>query len=59
MRTMNQGSDIGFLKGVQRENNFGLLIGTGKVMRVLPLKEFNPEIIDYYLQQAKQINAEK
>lgn len=57
MRTMKHGIDIGFLKGVRMEDDFGLLTGSGKVMRVLPIRELNIAQLDYYIEQAIMINA--
>ena len=59
MRTMNHGIDIGFLKGARMEDKFGLLSGNGKVMRVLSLESINEEYIEYYINQAIQINGTK
>jgi hypothetical protein len=56
MRTMIHGIDIGFLKGVRMEDQLGLLKGSGKVMRVLPLTAINKDKIEYYLNQALAIN---
>lgn len=58
MRTMKHGIDIGFLKGVHMEDKHGCLMGTGKVMRVLPMASLEVERIKYYLDQAIKINAE-
>ena len=57
MRTMNHGIDIGFLKGARMEDKFGLLSGSGKVMRVLSLESINEEHIEYYINQAIEIIA--
>jgi hypothetical protein len=59
MRTMPHGIDIGFLKGVQMEDKYKRLTGTGKVMRILPLSSFDKTIVTYYVKQAIQINALK
>ena len=56
MRTMAYGIDFGFLKGVKMEDKYGLLKGNGKVMRVLPLKMFDKEVVAYYLNQAIELN---
>ena len=56
MRTMPHGIDIGFLKGARMEDQFDLLTGSGKVMRVLPLTSINKGKIEYYLNQALVIN---
>jgi len=56
MRTMPHGIDIGFLKGARMEDQFELLKGSGKVMRVLPLTSINEDRIEYYLTQALAIN---
>ncbi len=57
MRTMKHGIDIGFLKGVRMEDEFGLLKGNGKLMRVLPLSSLNRTQIKYYITQAIEING--
>lgn len=59
MRTMRHGIDIGFLKGVSMEDKYGLLTGTGKVMRVLSLNTLDVDCVKYYIDQAIKINAEK
>ncbi len=59
MRTMPHGIDFGFLKGAKMEDKLNLLKGTGKVMRVLPLKTFNDATINYYISQAIEINNKK
>lgn len=59
MRTMPYGIDFGFLKGARMEDKLGLLTGTGKAIRVLPLKVLNKKAIDYYIKQAININAQK
>lgn len=53
---MPNGVDIGFLKGAQLQDKFGLLQGEGKKMRVLKLKQYNEQKVNYYINQAKQIN---
>lgn len=57
MRTMKHGIDIGFLKGVRMEDDFGLLEGNGKLMRVLSLSSLNKTQIGYYINQAIEING--
>jgi len=59
MRTTKQGVDVGFLKGVHMEDKYGLLTGSGKVMRVLPMSELNIVHVEYYINQAIAINSEK
>ena len=59
LRTMPYGIDFGFLKGAKMKDALGLLTGKGKAMRVLPLKQLNKEVIDYYIKQAIEINANK
>lgn len=56
LRTMPYGIDFGFLKGAKMEDDLALLIGKGKSIRVLPLKKFNIETVEYYLNQAIEIN---
>ncbi len=55
MRTMPYGVDIGFLKGAQFEDDFEVLTGKAKKMRVLPLKEYNEDLVNYYLDQAIEL----
>lgn len=60
MRTMSYGVDFGFLKGAKMEDEFGLLTGKGKAIRVLPQKaELDEAAINYYIKQAIEINARK
>ncbi|MDA9090674.1 hypothetical protein N9J84_01065 [Porticoccaceae bacterium] len=59
MRTMKYGIDIGFLKGAHMEDDYGLLTGSGKVMRVFPVRELDVTQVQYYLEQAILINANK
>jgi len=60
LRTMPYGIDFGFLKGAKMEDNYGVLTGKGKAIRVLPQKsELNEEIIKYFIEQAIEINARK
>lgn len=56
MRTMPHGIDFGFLKGAKMDDAFGKLKGHGKAMRVLPIVEFDAVLIDFYLDQAVQLN---
>jgi len=39
------------------EDEFGLLTGSGKVMRVLPLTPIKKTQIEYYINQAIKINS--
>ncbi len=59
MRTMSYGIDFGFLKGAKMKDELGLLIGKGKVMRVLPQKELDKSVVEYYTKQAIEINLKK
>lgn len=59
MRTMPHGVDIGFLKGARMNDKHDLLTGSGKVMRVLPISEWNDVQTKYYIDQAITINANK
>jgi hypothetical protein len=59
MRTMKHGVDIGFLKGAAIDDKYEILTGTGKVMRVLSMSTIDIEIIQYYMDQAIKINANK
>ncbi|MEM7345874.1 MAG: DUF1801 domain-containing protein, partial [Chloroflexota bacterium] len=59
VRTTKDGVDIGYLKGAQIEDEFGLLEGKTKKMRVqklLPDGEFNEAIIHYYIQSSRALN---
>jgi hypothetical protein len=56
MRTMPHRIDIGFLKGARMNDQFELLKGSGKVMRVLPLTSIDKDTIEYCLNQAPAIN---
>lgn len=59
MRTMKHGIDIGFLKGARMEDEYGVLTGSGKVMRVLPITELDVAQVKYYVDQAIFINSNK
>ncbi|MGB7815048.1 MAG: hypothetical protein WBL28_01720 [Methylotenera sp.] len=59
MRTMKYGVDIGFLKGAAMEDKYGLLTGTGKIMRVFSMNALDSDCVKYYIDQAVKINAEK
>lgn len=59
MRTMKHGIDIGFLKGARMKDEHGLLTGSGKVMRALPISEFDLAQVRYYVDQAIMINSGK
>ncbi len=59
MRTMSYGIDFGFLKGAKMQDELGLLTGKGKAIRVLPQKELNKKAVEYYLNQAIEINSKK
>jgi len=52
LRTMPHGIDIGFLKGAKLDDEPARLTGTGKVLRVLSLTEFDQTLCTYYLEQA-------
>mgnify|MGYP005988413057 FL=1 len=56
LRTMPYGVDIGFLKGIKLTDHFHLLIGTGKTLRVLPIKAYNQMIIKHFITEAVEIN---
>jgi len=57
LRTMSYGIDFGFLKGSRMEDKFGLLIGKGKSIRVLPQKKLDKKAVEYYIKQAIEINT--
>ena len=52
MRTMPHGIDLGFLKGFQLEDKFGLLHGEAKRMRILSLEKMRKKELQYYLSEA-------
>ena len=54
---MPHGIDFGFLKGAKMQDDLGKLTGNGKVMRVLPMIEFDKQMADYYLHQAIELIA--
>ena len=53
---MAHGIDFGFLKGARMDDDLDLLSGSGKAIRVLSLREFEPETVGYYLRQAITLN---
>jgi hypothetical protein len=53
---MPYGIDIGFLKGAKMEDKFKLLIGNGKIIKVLPQSVFDVEVVKYYINKAIEIN---
>ncbi|OEE37492.1 hypothetical protein A1QK_01340 [Vibrio genomosp. F10 str. 9ZD137] len=57
MRTTKSGVDIGFLKGIHMIDTYNKLTGTGKVMRVLSIKDAELKIIIHYLSQAIKIST--
>ncbi|WBX71099.1 hypothetical protein [Tenacibaculum retecalamus] len=57
LRTMPYGIDFGFLKGAKMKDELGFLTGKGKAIRVLPVKEFDKNVVTYYLKQAIEING--
>lgn len=59
LRTMPHGIDFGFLKGAKMDDEFGLLTGDGKVMRILSQETLNKNAIEYYVEQAIGINSKK
>ncbi|EPJ45724.1 MAG: hypothetical protein OFPI_36020 [Osedax symbiont Rs2] len=52
IRTMPKGVDIGFLKGFLMADDYGLLHGNTKRMKVLSLSTMLDQELDYYFQQA-------
>ncbi|PCJ27522.1 MAG: hypothetical protein COA96_03210 [SAR86 cluster bacterium] len=59
MRTMKHGIDLGFLKGIHMEDKYGLLSGSGKLMRILSMSKLNITEMKYYVDQAVAINSSK
>jgi hypothetical protein len=57
MRTMKYGVDVGFLKGVRMKDDLAQLSGSGKLMRVLAIKEFDKQKLKYFFDQAIMLNA--
>lgn len=57
IRTTPDGVDFGFLKGARMDDRLGRLSGNGKAIRVLSLREFEPETVGYYLEQAITLNG--
>ena len=57
MRTMEYGVDVGFLKGVYLKDELAQLSGTGKLMRVLAIRELDKEKLKYYFDQAIMLNT--
>lgn len=57
MRTMEYGVDVGFLKGVHMKDELAQLSGTGKLMRVLPIRELDNKKLKYYFEQAIMLNT--
>ena len=56
IRTMPEGVDIGFLKGFLMDDDYGLLHGNTKRMKVLSLRTMLNLELDYYFQQALKVN---
>ncbi|NQZ30790.1 MAG: DUF1801 domain-containing protein [Oceanospirillaceae bacterium] len=57
VRTMANGVDIGFLKGVLLEDKFGGLKGSGKKIKVFHINKPSYQELTYYINQAKQLNV--
>ena len=57
MRTMPNGIDIGFLKGFQMEDKYGLLHGEAKRMRILSLEKMMSKELKFYLNEAISKNS--
>ena len=56
MRTTKKGVDVGFLKGAQIPDKFGLLTGNTKKMRVYSMTKLDKEILGYYMQESIKLN---
>jgi len=52
MRTMPHGIDLGFLKGTQLGDKYGLLHGDTKRMRILSMEKLKKKELKYYLEEA-------
>lgn len=59
MRTMPQGIDFGFLRGVHFEDPAQRLTGNGKTLRVLSMALLDQEVLEYYLAQAIDFQRSK
>jgi len=60
MRTMPYGVDFGFLKGAKMTDEYSLLTGKGKAIRVLPQKGgLHKKVITHYINQAIEIDTNK
>ena len=59
LRTMPHGIDFGFLKGAKMQDDFKLLTGHGKLLRVLSLQTFVEDTVVYYVQQAISLNRQR
>ena len=57
MRTMEHGIDLGFLKGFQLEDKYGLLHGESKRMRILSMEKMKKKELKYYLDEAISKNC--
>lgn len=57
LRTTTIGVDIGFLKGVNFDDEYKALTGNGKKLRVLSLASYEQEVIRYYLHEAIRQNC--
>lgn len=57
LRTMPYGIDFGFLKGAKMKDELGFLTGKGKAIRVLQVKEFDKDVVAYYIKLALEING--
>ncbi len=56
VRTTKKGVDIGFLKGVQIFDKYGLLTGKTKKMRVYSITALNKDILGYYIEESIKLN---
>jgi len=56
IRTMPHGVDVGFLKGAYINDQYGLLHGHTKRMRVLSLPIMLNEALQFYLNEAIKLN---
>lgn len=60
MRTMPYGIDFGFLKGAKMTDEYNVLTGKGKAIRVLPQKgTLNEKVVKQYINQAIEINERR
>lgn len=58
IRTTEKGVDVGFLKGIQIPDKYGLLAGKTKKMRVYSITELRKDVLGYYVAESLKLNCE-